>query len=152
MKPCLLLSCLFLIYSISVTGKTTIPDSLAIKIANQPYLKLKDVVNCASPFTTIEKRVCANLEFQAIQAEMEKSLKRLIHFYMAQKNEIEHQALIKGQEKWQRDRNYECQRVHGVFQNKRIIPLEHLLYLTDLTGKREEILEKQLLNLELSQK
>lgn len=139
----LLIVLALLCFSISpIQAQKTVTDSLFISVKNQPYLKLKETADCEMAFTSIEKRICANLEFQREHQEMNVILINIITYYNNNGMSVQADELTASQKEWQAERNEECERVHGTFEATKIITEEQLILLTDMTAERRAKLAK----------
>ena len=124
-----------------ISAQEAVQDTLALKIEHQPYLKLQEMVDCEVAFTTIEKRICTNLEFQHYNRLMTTLVNQFIVEFQNLELEIEKKRFIKQQQEWIEYRNDECVRQKGKIGNIDMISENHLKCLTNLTIERIEILE-----------
>jgi uncharacterized protein YecT (DUF1311 family) len=126
----------------TIKAQKTVTDSLFISVKNQSYLKLKETADCEMAFTSIEKRICANLEFQREHQEMDSILVDIVTYYSNNGMSAQADELTASQRKWQVERNEECERIHGAFELAKIITEEQLILLTDITAERRAKLVK----------
>lgn len=125
-----------------LNGQTKLKDKLVERIYSQSYLKLQDMADCSMPMTTIEKRICANLEFQRVHKALDTLVKEIIaDFKKEELLSIEENFLVSQQE-WIERRNKELIYISGEIDNIDLISKIHLETLTDLTLQRIAILEE----------
>ncbi|MGB0863883.1 MAG: lysozyme inhibitor LprI family protein [Saprospiraceae bacterium] len=136
-RSTLLIVAAMLLFSMNkIQAQNTVTDSIFISVKTQSYLKLKETADCEMAFTSIEKRICANLEFQREHQEMDSILVEMVTYYNNNGMSAQADELTAAQKNWQIERNEECERIHGTFKNAKIITEEQLILLTDMTAER----------------
>jgi uncharacterized protein YecT (DUF1311 family) len=136
---------MLLLYHLPLLGQSNIEDTLALIIANQSYLKLQDAVDCSSPFTTtIERRICANLEFQRMNNKLNDLVAVMVSDFKKYELLEENKVFLRQQQEWIWYRDVEAKKICGAFRDMDLISEKHLQTLIELTQKRIDILSEVL--------
>lgn len=100
--------------------------------------------NCDNPLTQTTMNICANLEYQEVDAklnEIYQQVKREIT------NDVQEQKLIKVQLSWIEFRDLNCDYVADAYRGGSIQPLIYYSCLTSLTEERIQHLELMVNNI-----
>ena len=125
-----------------LNGQTKLKDKLVERIYSQSYLKLQDMEDCSMPMTTMEKRICANLEFQRVHKALDTLVKEIIADFKKEELLSIEENFLASQQEWIERRNKELIYISGEIDNIDLISKIHLETLTDLTLQRIAILEE----------
>jgi len=142
MKNFIIIINIIIVSSSFLNGQTKLSDTLVSSIYNQPYLKLKNMADCSLPMTTIEKRICANLEFQGVHTTLQELVSSITEDFKTNNLLNLNETFLQNQQEWIEQRNKEVQDINGKFDNMDLISKAHLETLTQLTIERIAILEE----------
>lgn len=129
--------------SLSALGQVDIQN-----IKNQPYLKDKDKVSCDSAFTTLELRICANMNFQKSDSILnmiyEAVLQKCEELQLPNVGDTIKQANLD----WIKYRDRHCKVYWTMYEGGTFQSIVFLNCLTKITDERREELEVLLMELE----
>ena len=141
MKLIITITTILILSANLLNGQIKLEDTLALNIYSQSYLKFQDMVDCSMPMTTIEKRVCANLEFQRAHKILDNLVRSIVADFKKDDLLSINNDFLKNQQEWIERRNKEVKYLNGPFENMKLISQVHLETLTKLTLQRIAILE-----------
>lgn len=118
------------------------PSKIDIKnLKNQSYLKLISQINCDSTNgTTIEDRICANLELQKQDSLLNIALNIRIEYCITSGDTILLNKILLSQDLWERYRYAHCNTC--VLEENSFDMITFLRCATDVTIKRRDDLDK----------
>ena len=115
-------------------------------IKNQRYLEYKDQVNCDSAISTLELRICANLNFKESDSILNNIYNSVLLEFEKLQLDSAREILINSQKVWIKYRDTHCEIYWTMYEGGTLQSIIFLNCLTDLTNNRQGELEK-LLNL-----
>ena len=104
------------------------------------------MADCLMPMTTIEKRICANLEFQRVHKVLDDLIRIIVTDFKNDDLLGIKDSFLQSQQEWIERRNKELLYINGKIENMRLISKVHLETLTDLTVQRITVLEETMLD------
>ena len=132
MKKFLLIFLIFYSYSCS----TNISDSE--RLSNLSYMEYADKVDCSNQIgTTLEERICLNLEFQKVDSIMNIKLDSLIEFLPSEKAN----SLEREQEIWLIERRKKSEKNSDGFRGH-VLGIIYLQSMIEITNERIDFLDK----------
>ena len=146
MKQIITLITIFMLSINLLNGQVKLKDTLALNIYSQSYLKLQNMADCLMPMTTIEKRICANLEFQRVHKVLDDLIRIIVTDFKNDDLLGIKDSFLQSQQEWIERRNKELLYINGKIENMRLISKVHLETLTDLTVQRITVLEETMLD------
>lgn len=144
MKPITTIITILILSINLLNGQIKIKDTLVLSVYSQPYLKLQNMADCSIPMTTIEKRICANLEFQRVHETLNDLITVIVANFKNDDLLKNKDSFLESQQEWIKQRNKDLLDISGKIDDMNLISKIHLETLTDLTIQRIAILEKMI--------
>ena len=107
MKYIIIIITILILSASFLNGQIKLNDTLVLSIYNQSYLKLQDMADCSIPMTTIEKRICANLEFQRVHKVLDDLVIGVVSDFKKDDSLNITTSFLKRQQEWIERRNKE---------------------------------------------